>query len=54
LYFSLTAAQLYAMLPTISNKNKTYQGTLTVGFKDVFENDTNTSINYTINYGITP
>lgn len=54
LFFSLTAAQLYAMLPDISNKNKTYQGTLTVGFKDVFENDTSTSINYTINYGITP
>ena len=54
LYFSLTAAQLYAMLPTISNKNKTYQGTLTVGFTDVFETDTSTSINYTINYGATP
>lgn len=54
LYFSLTAAQMYAMLPTISNKNKTYQGTLTVGFTDVFGNDTNTSINYTINYGATP
>lgn len=54
LYFSLTAAQLYAMLPTISNKNKTYQGTLTVGFTDVFGTDTNTSINYTVNYGTTP
>ena len=54
LYFSLTAAQLYAMLPPISNKNKTYQGILTVGFKDVFETDTNTSINYIINYGATP
>ena len=54
LYFSLTAAQLYAMLPTISNKNKTYQGTLTVGFTDVFETDTSTSINYTVNYGATP
>ena len=54
LYFSLTAAQLYAMLPTISNKNKTYQGTLTVGFTDVFGTDTSTSINYTINYGVTP
>lgn len=54
LYFSLTAAQLYAMLPTISNKNKTYQGTLTVGFTDVFGTDTSTSINYTVNYGATP
>lgn len=54
LYFSLTAAQLYAMLPTISNKNKTYQGILTVGFTDVFETDTSTSINYTVNYGATP
>lgn len=54
LYFSLTATQLYTMLPTISNKNKTYQGTLTVGFTDVFGTDTNTSINYTINYGVIP
>lgn len=54
LYFSLTAAQLYAMLPNISNKNKTYQGILTVGFIDVFGTDTNTSINYTVNYGVTP
>lgn len=54
LFFSLTAAQLYAMLPTISNKNKTYQGTLTVGFIDVFGTDTSTSINYTVNYGVTP
>jgi hypothetical protein len=42
------------MLPTISNKNKTYQGTLTVGFTDVFGTDTSTSVNYTINYGVTP
>lgn len=54
LYFSLTAAQLYTMLPTVSNKNKTYQGTLTVGFIDVFGTDTNTSINYTVNYGVAP
>lgn len=54
LYFSLTAAQLYAMLPNISNKNKTYKGTLTVGFIDVFGTDTSTSIDYTVNYGVTP
>lgn len=54
LYFSLTAAQLYDMLPNINDKNKTYKGTLTVGFKDVFENDTSTSIDYTINYGAIP
>lgn len=54
LYFSLTAAQLYAMLPTVSNKNKTYQGILTVGFTDVFGTDTSTSINYVVNYGVTP
>lgn len=54
LYFSLTAAQLYAMLPTVSNKNKTYQGTLTVGFTDVFGTDTSTSINYVVNYGVIP
>lgn len=54
LYFSLTAAQLYAMLPNISDKNKTYKGTLTVGFIDVFGTDTSTSINYTVNYGVIP
>lgn len=54
LYFSLTAAQLYAMLPNIGNKNKTYKGTLTVGFIDVFGTDTSTSIDYTVNYGVTP
>ena len=55
LYFKLTAEQLYLMLPPeISNKNKTYQGTLTVGFKDVFGNDTSTSTNYTIDYGAIP
>ena len=54
LYFSLTAAQLYAMLPNINNKNKAYKGILTVGFIDVFGTDTSTSINYTINYGATP
>lgn len=54
LYFSLTAAQLYAMLPNINDKNKTYKGTLTVGFIDVFGTDTNTSIDYTVNYGVIP
>lgn len=55
LYFSLTAEQLYTMLPsTIENKNKTYTATLIVGFSDVFGTDTETSINYIVNYGVIP
>jgi hypothetical protein len=43
------------MLPsTIANKNKTYTATLIVGFSDVFGTDTETSINYIVNYGVTP
>lgn len=55
LYFSLTAAQLYAMLPTtIVDKNKTYTAKLIVGFSDVFETNTETSIDYIVNYGVMP
>ena len=55
LYFSLTAAQLYAMLPTtITDKNKTYTAKLIVGFSDVFGTNTETSIDYIVNYGAVP
>ena len=55
LYFSLTAAQLYAMLPTtITDKNKTYTAKLIVGFRDVFGTNTETSIDYIVNYGVIP
>ena len=55
LYFSLTAAQLYAMLPTtIADKNKTYTAKLIVGFRDVFGTNTETSIDYIVNYGVIP
>ena len=55
LYFSLTAAQLYAMLPTtITDKNKTYTAKLIVGFSDVFGTNTETSIDYIVNYGVMP
>ena len=55
LYFSLTAAQLYAMLPTtIADKNKTYTAKLIVGFRDVFGTNTETSIDYIANYGVIP
>lgn len=55
LYFSLTAAQLYAMLPTtITDKNKTYTAKLIVGFNDVFGTNTETSIDYIVNYGVMP
>ena len=55
LYFSLTAAQLYAMLPTtITDKNKTYTAKLIVGFSDVFGTSTETSIDYIVNYGVMP
>lgn len=55
LYFSLTAAQLYAMLPTtIDDKNKTYTAELIVGFRDIFDTNTETSIGYIVNYGVVP
>lgn len=55
LYFSLTAAQLYAMLPTtIIDKNKTYTAKLIVGFSDVFGTNTEASIDYIVNYGVMP
>lgn len=55
LYFNLTAAQLYAMLPTtIADKNKTYTAKLIVGFSDVFGTDIETSIDYIVNYGVIP
>ena len=55
LFFNLTAAQLYNMLPSnISDKNKTYQGTLTIGIENVFEAKSESSIKYNINYGIMP
>lgn len=55
LYFSLTAAQLYAMLPTtITDKNKTYTAKLIVGFSDVFGTNTEASIDYIVNYGVMP
>lgn len=54
IYFTLTSEQLYNMLPEIENKDKTYVGMLTVGFADVFDNHTETSINYIINYGSIP
>lgn len=55
IFFSLTAAQLYAMLPNISNKNKTYKSILTVGFIDVFGTDTSVSKDdYIVNYGVIP
>ena len=55
LYFSLTAAQIYAMLPTtIADKNKTYTAKLIVGFRDVFETNIETSIDYIVNYGVIP
>ena len=55
LYFSLTAAQLYAMLPTtIADKNKTYTAKLIVGFRDVFGTNTETSIDYIANYSVIP
>lgn len=55
LYFSLTAEQLYAMLPTtITDKNKTYTAKLIVGFSDVFGIDIETSIDYIVNYGVIP
>lgn len=55
LYFSLTATQLYAMLPTtITDKNKTYIAKLIVGFSDVFGTNTETSIDYIVNYGVIP
>lgn len=55
LYFSLTAAQLYGMLPTtITDKNKTYTAKLIVGFSDVFGTNTETSVDYIVNYGVIP
>lgn len=55
LYFSLTAAQLYAMLPsTVIDKNKIYTATLIVGFSDVFGTITETSVDYTVNYAVVP
>lgn len=55
LYFSLTATQLYAMLPTtITDKNKAYTAKLIVGFSDVFGTNTEISIDYVVNYGVIP
>lgn len=55
IYFNLTAAQLYSMLPsTVTDKNRTYTATLIVGFKDVFGTNTETSKNYVVNYGAIP
>ena len=54
LFFNLTAAQLYNMLPSnVSNKNITHQGILTIGLENIF-GEVENSMNYNINYGIKP
>lgn len=54
IYFNLTADQLYEMLPSVSDKNRTYTANLIVGFEDVFGTNIETSKPYVVNYGAVP